>query len=558
MLRKLLFGVWAVLQLACGTGEQGGEVVAKVDDLEISAEDLLRFKAETPALLRSEKVGVEELDEYLSSMVDMELMFLEARSRGLDQTPEQVEKWEEERKRKLIAVFLQKHIQEKLNLPPEELQRRFKESKWSRMLKLAHIRVKTEEEGRQVMAGLAEGRAFEELARERSVYRQTAEQGGLLEPYFGRGNIDELGLQLEVAEQVFELKIGEYGGPYPFMGGYEVFKVVDERPAPAGYAIVFAQTTFLAAFNAQRQKVWVELRDKFDARLDQQGLSFFLEKAAAAKGDTLRLDEQEKETALCRFRGGQLTIGDFFNVYQQIPALRRVDLDSSGVTSFIEDHLLPEALMYRSALEEGLEQDSTVTAWMKVRKKALLIEALRAQEVEMQLDLGEPALRQYYQAHPERFVLPAEMQLVEILTKTEAEAKDMRQRIQRGEDINFLAEGHSLRPGAAKTKGVFHVHPFERQRYRALYDAADKAEIGKLQGPVQTAEGYSVFKVLARWPARPQPFEQASPKVKYWLKQEEENRLFEALLSRLREQYRPKIVLFKDRLSRMLNAQAGT
>ncbi|MBI2505248.1 MAG: peptidyl-prolyl cis-trans isomerase [Candidatus Latescibacteria bacterium] len=491
-------------------------------------------------------------------MIDMEVMLLEARSRGLDQTPEQLEKWEGERKRKLIATFLQKRIQEKINLPPEELQRRFKESKWSRMLKLAHIRVKTEEEARQVMTGLAAGRAFEELARERSVYRQTAEQGGLLEPYFGRGNIDELGLQLEVAEQVFELKIGEYGGPYPFMGGYEVFKVVDERPAPAGYAIVFAQTTFLEAFNAQRQKVWAELRDKFDVRSDQHGLKYFLDKAAAAKGDTLRLDEQETETILCRFSGGQLTIGDFLGAYQRVAAPHRVDLDSSAVTKFIEDHLLPEALMYRSALEEGLEQDSTVAAWMKVRKKTLLIEALREREVEMQLDLGEPALRQYYQVHQERFMLPAEMQLVEILTKTEAEAEEMRQRILRGEDINLLAEGHSVRPGAAKTKGGVHMHPFERQRYRELYDTADKAEIGKLQGPVQVAEGYSVFKVLARLPARLQPFEQASTKVKYWLRQEEEKRLFEALLARLREQYRPEIVLFKDRLSKMVNAEAGT
>jgi peptidyl-prolyl cis-trans isomerase C len=214
--------------------------------------------------------------------------------------------------------------------------------------------------------------------------------------------------------------------------------------------------------------------------------------------------------------------------------------------------------MYRSALEEGLEQDSTVAAWMDLRKKTLLIEALREREVEMQIDLGEAALRQYYQAHPERFALSAEMQLVEILAKTEAEAKDLRQSIQRGEDMNLLAERHSLRPGAAKTKGVFHMHPFERQRYRELYDAADKAEIGKLQGPVQTAEGYSVFEVLARVPARPQPFEQASTKVKYWLRQEEEKRLFEALLARLREQYRPKIVLFKDRLAKMANAEAGT
>ena len=553
-----LVGVWVVLQLACATGEQPQEVVAKVGNQEIRGEELLRFAAEVPALLRSEKVGVEELEEYLNSIIDMELMLLEASSRGLDQTPEQLEKWEGERKRKLIAVFLQKHLQDKSNPSQGELLQQFKESKWSRMLKLAHIRVKTEEEGRQVSAQLAGGRVFEEVARERSIDRNTAANAGLIDTYFGRGNLDELGLPVELAEHIFSLKVGEYGGPFLLRSGYEVFKVVDERPAPSSYALVFAQTTLLETLNARRQKVWLELKGKFDAQPDQEGLEFFLEKVAAAKGDSLHVDDREAERALSKYRGGQVTVRDFLDAYQQVAAPNRVKLDSSGVAKFVENHLLPEALMYRSALEEGLEQDSTVTAWAKVRKKAFLIEALKEREVESQIDTGESALRQYYQAHQGRFMLLAEIYFVEVLTKTEAEAKRVIQRIQRGEDMGHLAEKHSIRPGGAKTKGEFHMHPFERQRYMELYDAADKAEIGKLQGPVQTAEGYSVFKVLAKLPARPEPLEQASTKVKYWLREEEEKRLFEALLARLREQYRPEIVVFRDRLAKMVNAEAGT
>ncbi len=554
---KWLLGVWVVLQLACNTGEQQTEIVAKVGNHEIHGEDLLRFAAEMPALLRSEKVGVEELEEYLKSMIDVELMLLEASSRGLDQTPEQLEKWEGERKRKLIAVFLQKHIQEKINVSQGELLQQFKESKWSRMLMLAHIRVKTEEEGRQVIAQLAGGRDFEELAREHSLDPNTAAKAGLIDSYFGRGNLDELGLPLEIAEQIFELKTGEYGGPFLLQGGYEVFKVVSERPAPSGYAIVFAQTTFSETFNTQRQKIWLELKEKYDAKPDQEGLKFFLEKAAAAKGDSLHFDLREGERALSKYRGGQVTIRDFLEAYQQVAAPNRVALDSSGVAKFVETHLLPEALMYRSALEEGIEQDSTVTAWAKARKKAFLIEALRDREVASQIDTSESALRQYHQARQGRFSLPAEIHFVEVLTKTEAEAKSLIQRIQHGEDIGLLAQKHSIRPGGDKTKGDFHMHPFERPRYMELYDAADKAEIGKLQGPVQTAEGYSVFKVLEKLPARPQPFEQASARVKYWLREEEEKRLFEALLARLREQFRPKIVVFEDRLAKMVNAEAG-
>ena len=195
---------------------------------------------------------------------------------------------------------------------------------------------------------------------------------------------------------------------------------------------------------------------------------------------------------------------------------------------------------------------------MKARKKALLIEALKERDVESQIDFGEPALRQYYQVHQERFMLPAEIHFVEILTQTEPEAQSMIKSIQRGEDMGLLAERHSIRPGAAKVKGDWHMHPFERQRYKELYDAADKAEIGKLQGPVWTPEGYSVFKVMEKLPTRPETFEKASTRVRYWLVQEEEKRLFEDLLSRLREKYRPETVRYKDRLAKMVNAEAGT
>ena len=60
-------------------------VVARVDTAEITVEDLLRFNGDMPALLRSEEEGVQVWRDYLDSMVDMELMLLEARKQGIDQ-----------------------------------------------------------------------------------------------------------------------------------------------------------------------------------------------------------------------------------------------------------------------------------------------------------------------------------------------------------------------------------------------------------------------------------------------------------------------------------------
>ena len=63
---------------ACSSPPQiDKSVVARVGEVDITFADLQRFKNSVPALLLSEKEGVEALDEYLQTMVDMELLLLE-------------------------------------------------------------------------------------------------------------------------------------------------------------------------------------------------------------------------------------------------------------------------------------------------------------------------------------------------------------------------------------------------------------------------------------------------------------------------------------------------
>ena len=71
--------LFIIIVAGCGSNEPNPDVVAQVESVEITIDDLLRFRADTPAVLRSEKEGVGELREYLDSMIDMELMLTKAR-----------------------------------------------------------------------------------------------------------------------------------------------------------------------------------------------------------------------------------------------------------------------------------------------------------------------------------------------------------------------------------------------------------------------------------------------------------------------------------------------
>ena len=69
----------ALILIQCGSpSDVADNVAARVGDKEITREDLTLFAAETPALLRSEAAGIDAAKDYLQTLIDMELMLVEA------------------------------------------------------------------------------------------------------------------------------------------------------------------------------------------------------------------------------------------------------------------------------------------------------------------------------------------------------------------------------------------------------------------------------------------------------------------------------------------------
>ena len=549
--------------LACigCNGTAGDDAVAKVGTAQITIEDLLEFNAQMPALLRSEEEGVEMWRDYLQSLVDLKLMLLEARERGLNQDPEFRRKLDTERRQKMIDEIFRREVREKTGVSSQELQQQFRQTKWNRLLKLARIRVETQADARKALAALHQGQPFEEIALEHSVDSETAAEGGLLDPPYGRSNLQELGMAVEVAEEVFELQVGEISRFFEIDGAFEIYQVVSERPAPALYPVIYAGVKGVEATSARHKELLEELIAKFEVRLDPEGIVSLIENAASSRGDGVAETEEleavpKKEVVLCRFDGGELTSRNFDEAYQKIRRFRPIEFDSSGIAGFIHRELLPATLLYRAAIEEGLEQDTSVVAWLAAKEEAMLVEAIRELEVDRRIDLGDEAVRRYYDGHPDLFMEPEVIHLREVLVKTEGEAVEILGRIRDGEDMESLAVRYSIRSHADKTRGRFHMHPMTRTVYGALLDEARKAEVGQLRGPVEVEEGYSVFQVVERIASTPEPFEKAARRARYWLRKEEEKRLYEELLRDLRNKHASEIVLFEDRLQR-LDEEAG-
>lgn len=544
--------------VACSSPPQVDKnVVARVGEVAITFEDLQRFKGDVPALLLSEQEGVEALDEYLQTMVDMELMLLEAQLRRLDADPGFVEQWEQQREKKLFKEFVRVEIQDKIDLPREEIRQQWDASKWSRLLKLARIRAPNAHEAAQALRKLQGGTPFEELSGEHLTHRQVGRHEGVLASYFGRGNIEDLGVSLDAAEAIFELAEGEISAPLKVDAGYDVYKVLDERPAPASYYLVFSQGALVAAYGERRRVLIEEMSREYHVELDSRGMTALVE--LVARDDELDLAEKE-DLVLGRYDGGQMTVADFLELYPKVRRVATVSTDSSGFDEFVRLYLVPEVLFPVAIERRNLAQEPEVADWLERKKRAMLIEELRVRDVEGRVDLSEDALRRYYQANQRRFTEDQEVTVLEILVATREEAEQLAVQIRAGADMAALAARHSIRAGQDGDQNRFHMHSFERVPFGELLTEALAADVEVLTGPVEITAtphrqgGFSLFKIVEKTAAELRPYDEVVKQVQYWWTKQEENRLYGELIERLREKHAARVSVYRDHLAVMHGA----
>ena len=99
------------------------------------------------------------------------------------------------------------------------------------------------------------------------------------------------------------------------------------------------------------------------------------------------------------------------------------------------------------------------------------------------------------------------------------------------------------------------MHPAKRGLFGELHAAVMKAEEGTLNGPIRidstrsAPAGFSIFEVVERSHPAPLPFAQAASRARYWLRQDEEARILQALFQELRDRYAARVEVFEENLT---------
>jgi hypothetical protein len=418
--------------------------------------------------------------------------------------------------------------------------------------RVAHIAVATREEAETLRVRLSAGEAFAELARQHSLDRRSAAQGGEI-GVWRQGDVTG-----PMAEFFWSLVVGEVSPPVQEADGRFHLVTVLER-GPVGYdgQREVVDNRARADRVSQRRAVFVDsLIAAYQVVVDEDRMQHLLRRGRLAVDRVPEAASDDSLAVLVRYRGGAVTLADYrVWLLATNPVQRRpYPVDRSQIADLVWLRTVTERLYPLEARARGLHRTPEIAAWARRKQEDLMVQALRQGAVEAAV-LGEAAIVRYYGEHQEEYREPERVFVEGVLATSPEEAGRIQAECEPDGDLAAVAAAHPLPGGVSSYRAFsFTEQPNEYppgestalvEAARGLGDAPTGPTIARLtagDGPTQ----YAVLRLVERQAARARPV--SDPAVRDRIVQalrqnqtDEVDRAFAALVSELRAQHAQEI-----------------
>lgn len=238
---------------------------------------------------------------------------------------------------------------------------------------------------------------------------------------------------------------------------------------------------------------------------------------------------------LAKINGKVITTEEFKKEQENLPPYLKASLEDKEGKKKLLDNLVTRELILQKAKKDGLDKDAAVVSKLDEIKKTLTIEALLKKDVEDKVSFTEKEAEEYYNSHKEEFKDGEKVKVSHIMVKTEKEAVDILDKLDKKENFEKLAKKYSIGPTASKggdlgylERGATGVPEFE--------DAAFKLKKAGEVSPVLSAgAAFHIIKLYDRKDVEPQPFNKVKERIITSESKKKQKELFDALISSLRK-----------------------
>lgn len=232
---------------------------------------------------------------------------------------------------------------------------------------------------------------------------------------------------------------------------------------------------------------------------------------------------QQKTDVLIHWKDGSITRTDYEAALQKLTPAQRFTIESSiGRINQVLDYLMINRRLAEEALAAGLDKQPLNAALLRQRRDQTLAQ-MEADSIRAKATLPDftPVAREYYETHPQQFVIPEKVDVAHILIRThnrtpeqaKALAEKIRTELLAGADFTKLEKKYSedkVAQGRDGDLGWFQrgqmVKPFENAAFALK-------KVGDISPVVKTQFGYHIIKLLGRHAAGQKTFSEVKQQL---------------------------------------------
>jgi peptidyl-prolyl cis-trans isomerase C len=261
---------------------------------------------------------------------------------------------------------------------------------------------------------------------------------------------------------------------------------------------------------------------------------------------------EQKGPYLAKVGNVKITQADFEREFKNLPDFaQKIFKDSSGKERFLNE-LVKKELLYQEALKEGLDKNADYLNKLEEYKKITLIGQLLEKEMESKAKVTDQDVKDYYEKHKEDFTPFSKIRVSLILVKTEDEAKNILERLKKGEDFAKVAKKSSIDSESAKNGGDL-GYLSKDQITPELEAVVVRLKTGEISEPIKTQHGYEIIKVTDKKPGKVVEFDKVKNLIMQHLSAEKQKDIFDSYIENLKKKY--KIDINKEALAKLISKE---
>ncbi len=540
----MLFLCTLLLVPSCHKKEEKTKVVARINELEITEQDLItQFNARQPQMdFKTAEQSVKQA--VLNDMIDQQLLLLEAYRLGYDKNAELVKLVQEKEQELAAEAFIEKEA----NAEPvtENLAREYYRL-MDKTYDISFIKLnkgQSEQEkqviidkANEIYRQLKAGANFNQMAAVHSQHGSAAGDSGRYTL------VNCFNLEKSLILRLHRMQTGEISEPLVAGDAVYILKL-DRIIAQKLAEFSVSKPEIMEELEKMQQnqkaqktvKIELALKKQYHYSLFPEQIDFFCNrtKKMKSKSDTLEIfTATEKRVPLSRTDFNEITIGEF------LPKVAEYYWDSLSQRRVVEmllDYMNGKRILKHHAMQQKINELPKIKNQLSVFQVQNLKGYVVQKEVVEKIAVTDEKLLALYERSKADFKVPPSVTVQEIFCRSKEESDRVHALAVAKNDFALLQKTYS-QDEETRSNGV--LGPFGKGRNGKLGELAFSGmKVGQISEPFRYRGGYSFFKLLAFESERIESFTTVKDKLKAKYLDENKGKFLAEWLKTSRKNYR--------------------